>query len=485
MLLPGVVLFLFCGTAAAVTVKNFIDNTEAGISSETISGLTYISLTELGDFLGAKTSWDHLAKRLTLEKGDRFIQVTLFSPYVITPDRSFNLHYPTEFRKGSVYVPTAFFAPIIKEILPLESRWDQKSQTLYLQSPDYNVKGLRITPKANGILLEVLLTEALRYETIITEEGWLNLTVHGGILNNLIPADFEPGKIVGALKTYQFEAAAQLSFLIKKEIDHRTSFKEKPPRILVSLWERGAAPDIFQEGVAWDRNKIDLVVIDPGHGGEDGGAVGRHSGLKEKEVVLDIAKRLAKKLKKEGFKVILTRKDDTFLPLGARTQIANGAGADLFISIHANASPKSRPRGSETFFLAIAKNDEARAVAALENSAIRFEKPESYSEENLTAELDLILLDMVQNEYLRESSDLAEMIQNQFKGQLRIPSRGIDQAGFYVLNRAYMPAVLVEVAFISNRDEERLLREGKFREEIAEAICRGAVDFKRKYEGMP
>lgn len=485
MLLPGVVLFLFCGTAAAVTVKNFIDNTEAGISSETISGLTYVSLTELGNFLGSRTSWDHLAKRLTLEKGDRFIQVTLFSPYVITPDRSFNLHYPTEFRKGSIYVPAAFFAPIIKEILPLESRWDQKSQTLYLQSPDYNVKGLRITPKANGILLEVLLTEALRYETIITEEGWLNLTVHGGILSNLIQEDFERGKIVRDLKTYQFEAAAQLSFLIKKEIDHRTSFKERPPRILVSLWERGAGPDIFQEGVAWDRNKIDLVVIDPGHGGEDGGAVGRHSGLKEKEVVLDIAKRLAKKLKKEGFKVILTRKDDTFLPLGERTQIANGAGADLFISIHANASPKSRPRGSETFFLAMAKNDEARAVAALENSAIRFEKPESYSQENLTVELDLILLDMVQNEYLRESSDLAEMIQNQFKGRLRIPSRGIDQAGFYVLNRAYMPAVLVEVAFISNRDEERLLREGKFREEIAEAICRGAVDFKRKYEGMP
>jgi len=133
----------------------------------------------------------------------------------------------------------------------------------------------------------------------------------------------------------------------------------------------------------------------------------------------------------------------------------------------------------------MAKNDEARAVAALENSAIRFEKPESYSEENLTSDLDLILLDMVQNEYLRESSDLAELIQNQFKGHLRIPSRGIDQAGFYVLNRAYMPAVLVEVAFISNREEERLLSQSKFRERVAEAICRGLVDFKRKYEGIP
>ena len=484
-MLLGLVLFLFCGTGAAVTVKNFIDDTAAEISSETISGLTYISLTELGSFLGTETSWDQLAKRLTLESGDRFIQVTLFSPYVITPDRSFNLHYPAEFRKGSIYVPVAFFAPVIREILPLESGWDRERQSLYLQSPDYNVKGLRVTPKANGLLLEVLLTEPLRYEIIITEEGWLNLTVHAGILSNLIQEDFEKGEIVKDLKTYQFESAAQLSFLVNKRMDHRASFKENPPRILVSLRERGTGPGIFQEGVAWDKNRIDLVVIDPGHGGEDHGAVGRHSGLKEKEIVLDIAKRLAEKLEGEGFKVILTRKDDTFLPLGERTQIANRAGADLFISIHANASPERTPRGSETFFLAMANNDEARAVAALENSAIRFEKPELYSEENLTSELDLILLDMVQNEYLRESSDLAELIQDHFKRHLRIPSRGVDQAGFYVLNRAYMPAVLVEVGFISNQEEERLLRQSKFREKVAEAICKGLVDFKRKYEGMP
>jgi N-acetylmuramoyl-L-alanine amidase len=485
LLFLGLVLFLSYRTAAGVTVKNFIDDTEGEVSSEIISGLTYISLTELGSFLGTETSWDQFAKRLTLEREDRFIQVTLFSPYVITADETFNLHYPAEFRGGSIYVPVAFFAPIIKQILPLESRWDRESQSLYLQSPDYNVKGLRFTPKANGLLLEVLLTEPLGYETIITEEGWLNLTIHGGILSNLIQEDFEKGEIIRDLKTYQFESAAQLSFLVKRGIDYRISFKEKPPRILLSLWERGTAPDIFQEGSSWDKNRIDLVVIDPGHGGEDDGAVGGHSGLKEKEVVLDIAKRLAKKLKGEGFKVILTREDDTFLPLGERTQIANRAGADLFISIHANASPETKPRGSETFFLAMAKNDEARAVAALENSAIRFEKPESYSEENLASDLDLILLDMVQNEYLRESSDLAELIQDQFKGHLSIPSRGIDQAGFYVLNRAYMPAVLVEVAFITNSEEERLLRQGKFRQEVAEGISRGLVKFRTKYEGTP
>lgn len=472
-------------TASAVTVKNFIEGTEGEVSSETISGLTYISLTELGSLLGAQPSWDELAKRLTLEKGERFIQVTLFSPYVVTTERSFNLHYPAEFRGGSIYVPVAFFAPILKEILPVEARWDRESQCLYLQNPGYNIKGLRVTPKANGILLEVLLTEALKYEAITTDEGWLNVTVHGGVLNHLIAEDFEKAGLIRDLRTYQFESAAQLSFRLKKRMDHRTSFKEDPPRILLSLWDEKSGPDLFQEGVSWNKNKIDLVVIDPGHGGQDDGAVGRNYGLKEKDVNLDVAKRLALKLKEEGFKVILTREEDFFLPLGERTEMANRAGADLFISIHANASPKTAPRGSETFFLAVAKNDEARAAAALENSAIRFEKPELASREELASELDLILLDMVQNEYLRESSDLAESIQRQFERRMRIPSRGVDQAGFYVLNRAYMPAVLVEMAFISNREEEKLLRQSRFRDRAAEAICRGVTEFKRKYEGMP
>jgi N-acetylmuramoyl-L-alanine amidase len=205
------------------------------------------------------------------------------------------------------------------------------------------------------------------------------------------------------------------------------------------------------------------------------------SGLLEKEVTLDIAVRLKELLKKEeGLSVILTRETDVLVPLEERTQIANQSGADLFISIHTNSFRKRSVRGCETFFLATAKNDQARAAAALENSSVRFELAEDESR-NL-ADLEFILMDLVQSEYLKESSDLAAMIQKRLKKMLSIPDRGVSQAGFVVLNKAYMPAVLVETAFISNRKDEKLLKKGSFRQKIARAILESVRDFKSKYE---
>lgn len=232
----------------------------------------------------------------------------------------------------------------------------------------------------------------------------------------------------------------------------------------------------------WKKNPIDVIIIDPGHGGEDFGAVGS-KGLKEKDVVLDIAFRLEKLLKNslnEDLKVHLTRRGDYFVPLEQRSLFANQKGGDLFISIHVNSARRKKASGTEIYFLAQAKNDEARAVAALENSSIRFEHPEGTPMD--TSELNFILMDMIQTEFLKESSDLAQMIHDQMEKYLDIPSRGVDQAGFFVLNKTYMPAVLVETAFISNQKEEKLLNQSSFRQEIAQGIFEGILDFKDKYE---
>ncbi len=227
---------------------------------------------------------------------------------------------------------------------------------------------------------------------------------------------------------------------------------------------------------------IERIVIDPGHGGEDSGAVSRN-GLIEKNVTLDIADRLKKLLEKEKeFTVILTRDKDELVPLEKRAQIANQNKADLFISIHTNASKKRSARGFGTYFLSAAKNEEARTAAALENSSLRFE-PIGDSSQNLP-DLDFILMDLMQNEFLAESSDLASMIQRHFKEELAIPDRGVNQAGFVVLNRAYMPAVLVETAFISNPEDEALLKKDSFRQQVAYAIYESIMEFKKKYESL-
>jgi len=193
-----------------------------------------------------------------------------------------------------------------------------------------------------------------------------------------------------------------------------------------------------------------IIVIDPGHGGQEKGAVGP-TGIKEKDVCLGIAKRLEKLVNKSGLKAILTRRRDCDISLKERTEIANRYQADLFISIHANAFPHPSTKGIETYFLSLeASDDEARMVAALENKAFGFE---GTAIEEL-GDLELILWDMAQTEYLEESSRLAELIQVYLVQFLNSDDRGVKQAPFYVLMGVAMPAVLVEVGFVSHQLED-------------------------------
>ncbi|HJR53940.1 MAG TPA: N-acetylmuramoyl-L-alanine amidase, partial [Gemmatimonadota bacterium] len=199
------------------------------------------------------------------------------------------------------------------------------------------------------------------------------------------------------------------------------------------------APSAPQEG--W------TIVLDAGHGGRDAGAIGR-GGTHEKEVTLEVVRRLAERLSGvPGVRVVLTRDADEFVALGERTRIANHEKADLFVSIHANSAESRAAEGFETYFLSAAKTEDARRVARMENSAVKYENP-SIDPASL-GELNFILWDLAQNEYLRESSILAESVQEEIDRRLALRSRGVKQAGFFVLNGAFMPAILFEMAFIS------------------------------------
>jgi len=227
---------------------------------------------------------------------------------------------------------------------------------------------------------------------------------------------------------------------------------------------------------------IKRIVIDPGHGGKDPGAVGKILKLKEKDVVLKIAKRTKALLEKNlDVEVLLTREDDRFVSLGDRTEFANNHQADLFVSIHCNASRNPRANGTEVYYLSPAKTTEARAVEALENDAIRFEDPESIKR---YTDLDFILYDMRQSEYLIESIDLTEMCQKSLVKELGTKDKGVKHANFYVLRGAFMPAVLVEVAFLSNKWEEQKLQHKDFQNRAAKSIYKSIKQFKEKYDKM-
>ena len=215
------------------------------------------------------------------------------------------------------------------------------------------------------------------------------------------------------------------------------------------------------------------VVIDPGHGGHDPGALGFR--VTESELVLDVALRLQKLLlKQNNVDVVLTRDSDVFVPLEERTAIANRAAADLFLSIHANASENSSARGVETYYLNFASNPDAEAVAARENSA---------SNGTMHVLPDIIKA-IALNDKLDESRDFAELVQNSLAKRLRthnarLKSLGVKRAPFVVLIGAGMPSVLAEISFVTNKQEATLLRTGSYRQHIAEALFDAVAQYQR------
>ncbi|MEA2082226.1 MAG: N-acetylmuramoyl-L-alanine amidase [Elusimicrobiota bacterium] len=225
------------------------------------------------------------------------------------------------------------------------------------------------------------------------------------------------------------------------------------------------------------KRAIKTVVIDPGHGGKDPGAVAS-DGTREKDIVLDIALRLYKLLKKDrNFNAILTRKSDNFLPLSSRAMIANKAHADLFLSIHTNASYKKKTRGFEVYFMSNrASDDEAQNVANTENAVVELEENVSKTPVNT------ILWSMAMNEFMNESSECCSFLKNRF-GKMFAYNRGVKQAGFYVLKGAHMPAALVEIGFLTNKKDRKILKRSSNRQLIAEKLYASVKEYREYRKG--
>jgi len=212
--------------------------------------------------------------------------------------------------------------------------------------------------------------------------------------------------------------------------------------------------------------KVRRIIVDAGHGGHDPGAMS--GGLREKDITLDVARKLRTILQDQyDFEVLMTRDSDRFVPLEERTAFANSHDADLFVSVHVNSSRNKRARGIETYYLNFATTPEAMEVAARENSI---------AEKNM-AELQKLTTAIAMNSKIEESRDFAGLVQTHLVSQLKkdysIPSLGVKQAPFYVLIGAHMPSILAEISFISNQKELQLLNDDSYRQSIAEGLAAG------------
>ncbi|MBA7652641.1 hypothetical protein ES703_60476 [subsurface metagenome] len=309
------------------------------------------------------------------------------------------------------------------------------------------------------------------------KEGELKLTLYNAVCKpTLIPPSDGRGEIKKVLLQQEQDKAA-LSFIYDINKIEKIERELVSPgfSIRITFYKKKEKPP--EEVKPKKQYFINKIVIDPGHGGRDPGAVGP-TGLTEKEIVLKISMELKKILTKNGFTVLMTRDEDSFVRLRQRSRLANNSGADLFVSIHCNATGwRKQAGGFETFFLSTAKTSWARAVEAKENSVIEFETPDEKE-----SPIEYIFYDLMQNLHLRESSDLADFIQESMAENLTIEDRGVKQANFHVMREIYMPSVLVEAAFISNKEEEKLLQKQSFRKKIARGITDGILKFKKIYE---
>jgi len=346
-------------------------------------------------------------------------------------------------------------------LLVISSAFSEASGTIvlrdirYWSSPDYTRVVLDLTGTVEYSHNHLMNPDRLYFDL-------KNTTIKKEILTSVPVGD----DILKTVRAGQFTRDTVRVVLDLKNLKVFNAFiLEDPARLVIDVYGKEKAE------IPHDVSVKKRIVIDPGHGGHDPGAVGLY-GLCEKDVVLDISLKLRDILSSNPlYEVFLTRETDVYIPLEARTAIANKKNADLFISIHANASPKRKAKGIETYLLNWTDNDEANRVAARENK-ISLKKMQEINRQ--MDEIGGILNDLERQMKRDESVHLANQIQNSIVGSLNNrEDLGVKWAMFFVLFGARMPSVLVEVSFISNPEEEKLLSDAFYRLQIAQAIADG------------
>ncbi|MFQ5824297.1 MAG: N-acetylmuramoyl-L-alanine amidase [bacterium] len=445
----------------------------------------FVNIQEIAKTLNARTYYSNKVHKAILYLGEEKITVTAYNPFVLVGQNVVQMPINTKYSDGEIWVPVKFFLPILNNVILASKGNYANGKGLYDFVRGINITGAQVEEKANGTLIRVKTTKEFDKSNLSTRYSrkWLYLDIlNGRIDEERFQSSFDKG-LVSNIVPVQLDQMVQLSFQLKKDISgQQLEITQYPNEIWLSIPTSDNLSPKLLERLKAEREKwsFDKVVIDPGHGGRDPGAIGS-SGVYEKDVVLRIAKKLKKMLEKKlKLKVVMTRETDKFVPLKERTQLANKVNGKLFISIHANSNRNPRLRGATTYFLGPAKSEESLEVARRENAVIRYENS-AVDYAHLSDE-NFILAHMAQNDYNKESQDLAAIVQKELKKRSRIEDRGVKQAGYYVLVGASMPNILIETAFISNKKEERLLKSSSFQQKVAEAIYESVKKFKEIYD---
>ncbi|MFQ6616467.1 MAG: N-acetylmuramoyl-L-alanine amidase [Fidelibacterota bacterium] len=456
---------------------------ELTIRTVEVGPYIYLSTKGLAQTLSANIFINPERGKMVVYVDGHRVKVSGQSSFVMIDNRVFQMPIHALSDAQDIYLPMRPFFYILRHHLVPGISYDETAGVIRLEMATFNIRDLTIDEKANGTVIHIRTTRRFDdqdLEAWLAQNGWFYLTVVGGVADSLALSRTLPTGMIRTVTADQTGNMAQLAFHLRSQIENHELYQNSdPPEIVLTLRTplSYSAEKIRRLRDSW---YIDTIVLDPGHGGKDSGTVGKY-GLSEKFVTLDIGKRLGRLLESNAnVEVVYTRTEDVFIPLWQRSKMANESNGKLFISIHANANRNRRIRGFETYILSPGRTADAVDVAERENAVIKLE--EEVSRYDHLTEDNFIVASLVQNAFMKESEDLASMIQQELRKRIPSPDRGVKQAGFYVLIGGSMPNVLIEVGFLSNPQEEKQLRKPGYREGIAQSIFEGIRRFKYKYE---
>lgn len=483
---------MLCLLARAGIAGNVVVVYSDGRPSEKISivekdGKPFLAVSEIARLLRLERTVDPRGGKVTLRSQDRSVDIVVGGTVWMVGAEAVNIEDAASTEGDDVVVSLSSAESVLAQTFGKTLRWDGERRRLIVGLPAPNVIDIAVESAPERVIATIKTVGVLRYELLPLAGNKFQLTLRGGVFSKQL-GFAAPGGLVEAIEARQdAEGAKVVVTMAAGPPAYRVFPQWNPDGIVVKVWIRvqeeipGAEfrpPKqlAVDQRFSQERATLDVVVVDPGHGGTNRGSLGA-TGFLEKEFNLQLARRLRQALVAQGMEVIMTRNDDITVPIETRTEVANSTGADLFISLHANGFASKSARGFEVYFLSPAVDEEARFVAATENAAI--EPAAIISEAN--DEVAFILWDTAQNEFVAESSYLAQLVNEELARVLGIPNRGVKQADFSVLTGAYLPGILVETAFITNPQEEAMLRDEVFQDKVVSAIAAAVSRFKQEY----
>lgn len=454
------------------------------INSMRSDSLTWLDVASLAANQGHSLRWNLLAHRLEMGSGSQTVAWTEGLALASTSDTLYHLEGAPKLSKGTWWVPLESTLLVLGNLRGSTFKWNATSGTISIKD-QRDLISFKLQSKGKADIAEIRLSRKVQYETFF-HPPHLVLRLSGVTGDSTMFADAKPGKFVKKVAPIQESEVYQISFSVESSIEGADVMELENGNLLqITFRKPGNANESSQSQLSSSsstKKKLKTIVIDPGHGGKDPGAVGKIA--YEKDIALAVGKRLRDKLKRQGFQVKMTRDDDTFIELQERPAIATKAQGDLFVSLHCNAvegeERRKRTDGFRIYILREAESEEDKAIARRENKAAELSAKKNKSE---ISPVEWILLENQLNLYTKESERVAELMVSSIEGgQIRKMGSGAGQAGFMVLVGAFMPAALVELGFITHPDDEAFMASEKGQDELSERLLKSILRYRDSAE---